>query len=240
MWPLPNVQFSYFSKWLEKEQKNRATAQGRESHSCTKCGGGVVTESCPTLATPWTVAHQAPLSMEFFRQEYWSGLPFLLPGDLPDPGIKLGSPAFQADSLPSEPPEKPEMGLEPMTLRLRVSCSTDWARQAAAKVKVAQLCPSLCDPMDYTAHGILQARILEWVAFPFSRGSSQPRDQTWVFCTAGRFFTIWATNEGPDLKFIKTSVSAQLSKVKHNRNEVCLYFFGLVLLLLKVLLYIDK
>ena len=44
------------------------------------------------------------------------------------------------------------------------------------KVKVAQLCPTLCDPMDYTVHGILQARILEWVAFPFFRGSSQPRD----------------------------------------------------------------
>jgi len=46
------------------------------------------------------------------------------------------------------------------------------------KVKVAQLCRTLCDPMDYTAHGILQARILEWVAVPFSSGSSQPRDQT--------------------------------------------------------------
>ena len=45
------------------------------------------------------------------------------------------------------------------------------------KVKVAQLCPTLCDPMDYTVHGILQARILGWVAFPFSRGSSQPRDE---------------------------------------------------------------
>ena len=44
------------------------------------------------------------------------------------------------------------------------------------EVKVAQLCLTLCNPMDYTAHGILQARILEWVAFPFSRGSSQPRD----------------------------------------------------------------
>ena len=47
----------------------------------------------------------------------------------------------------------------------------------------------LCDPMDYTVHGILQARILEWVAFPFSRGSSQPRDRTQVCCIAGRFFT---------------------------------------------------
>ena len=53
-------------------------------------------------------------------------------------------------------------------------------------MKVAQSCPTLCDPMDYTAYGILQARILEWVAFPFSRGSSQPRDQTQVFHIAGR------------------------------------------------------
>ena len=57
--------------------------------------------------TPWTVAHQAPLSMEFSKQEYWSGLPFLSPGDLPDPGIKPESPALPADSLPSEPQGKP-------------------------------------------------------------------------------------------------------------------------------------
>ena len=59
---------------------------------------------------------------------------------------------------------------------------------------------TLCDPMDCSlpgssVHGILQARILEWVAIPFSRGSSQPRDQTWVSYIAGRFFTIWATKE---------------------------------------------
>ena len=62
------------------------------------------------------------------------------------------------------------------------------------KVLVAQSCLTLCDPMDCrpgsSAHGILQARILEWVVIPFSRGSSQPRDQTQVFHTAGRFFTI--------------------------------------------------
>ena len=55
------------------------------------------------FATPWTVAYQAPPSMGLSRQEYWSGLPFPSPGDLPDPGIKLGSPAFQADALTSEP-----------------------------------------------------------------------------------------------------------------------------------------
>ena len=52
------------------------------------------------------------------------------------------------------------------------------ATENSVKVKAAQSCPTLCDPMDCIVHGILQARILEWVAFPFSRGSSQPRDQT--------------------------------------------------------------
>ena len=55
------------------------------------------------FATPWTVAYQAPLFMGFSRQEYWSGLPFPSPGDLPDPGIEPGSPALEADSLTSEP-----------------------------------------------------------------------------------------------------------------------------------------
>ena len=58
------------------------------------------------FATPWTVGYQAPLSMEFSRQEYWSGLPFPSPGYLPNPGIEPGSPALQADVLPSEPPKK--------------------------------------------------------------------------------------------------------------------------------------
>ena len=56
-----------------------------------------------SLLPPWTVAHQAPLPMEFSRQEYWSGLPFTSPGYLPNPGMESGSPALQADSLPSEP-----------------------------------------------------------------------------------------------------------------------------------------
>ena len=70
------------------------------------------------------------------------------------------------------------------------------------KVKVTQSCPTLCDPMDYTVHGILQAGILEWVAFPFSRESSQPRDQTQVSHIAGRFFTSWATREAQRLSII--------------------------------------
>ena len=63
------------------------------------------------------------------------------------------------------------------------------------KVKVAQLCLTLCDPMDYRVHGILQARILQWVAVPFSRGSSQPRGRTQVSHIADGFFTSWATRE---------------------------------------------
>ena len=65
---------------------------------------------------------------------------------------------------------------------------------SGTEIKVAQSCLTLCDPMDYTVHGVLQARILEWVAFPFSRGSSQPRDQTQV-CIAGGFSTSQATRE---------------------------------------------
>ena len=67
--------------------------------------------------------------------------------------------------------------------------------RVGVKVKVAQSCLTLCDPTDYSVHGILQARILEWVAFPFSRGSSQPRDGIQVSCIAGRFFISWATKE---------------------------------------------
>ena len=59
------------------------------------------------FVTQWTVAHQALPSMGSSRQEYWSGLPFTSPEDLPDPGIKPGSPALQADTLTSEPPRKP-------------------------------------------------------------------------------------------------------------------------------------
>ena len=66
----------------------------------------------------------------------------------------------------------------------------------SSEVKVTQSCPTLCDHMGYPVDGILQARILEWVAFPFSRGSSQPRDQIQVFRIAGGFSTSWVTRKG--------------------------------------------
>ena len=65
-----------------------------------------VTQSWPTLWTPWTVAHQAPLSMGFPRQESWSGLPFPIPGDLPDPGIEPVSPAVAGGFFTTKPPRK--------------------------------------------------------------------------------------------------------------------------------------
>ena len=74
--------------------------------------GGLVAKSCPTLASPRTVAHQAPLSMGFSRQEYWSRLAFPSPGDLPNPGLEPGSLALQADSLPTELWGKPGLQLE--------------------------------------------------------------------------------------------------------------------------------
>ena len=113
----------------------------------------VCTLCCVWLfVTPWTVAHQASLSIEFSRQEYWSGW--------------------------------------------------KWKWKSLSRVQ-------LCDPMDYTVHGILQARILEWVTFPF-RGSSWSRSWTGVSCVAGGLFTNW-TGVGrqppPSLRDPPTQVS---------------------------------
>ena len=120
------------------------------------------------FATPWTVARQAPLPMGFSRQEYWSGLPFPSPGDLPDPGIKPRSSALQADALTSEP-------------RMR------W--------------------------------ILDWVAIPFSRTSSQPRNWTGVSCITGGFFTNWAIM----LSTVTIQIRADTdnSNGANNKESVC-------------------
>ena len=74
------------------------------------------------------------------------------------------------------------------------------------KVKVTRLCLTLCNPMDYTVHGIVQARILEGVAVPFSSGSSWPRNRTGVSCIAGGFFTSWAT-----ILWISSKMSFEIS-----------------------------
>ena len=83
-------------------------------------------------------------------------------------------------------------------LGMRVFFSTHKIYNVWSESESAQSCPTLWDPVDHTVHGILQARILEWVAFPFSRGSSQPRDPTQVSRTAGGFFTSWVTKEAQE------------------------------------------
>ena len=82
----------------------------------------LVAQSCLTIAAPWiaTGARQAPLSMGFSRQGYWNRLSFPFPGDLPNPGIKLRFPAFQAESLPSEPPGKPKTTNKPKGLQFEL------------------------------------------------------------------------------------------------------------------------
>ena len=77
----------------------------------------------------------------------------------------------------------------------------------ALKVKVTQSCLTLCDAMDHTVYGILQARILEWIAFPFSRESSQPRDRTQVSCIESGFFTTVLPAESPGKVIIKKPVN---------------------------------
>ena len=84
------------------------------------------------------------------------------------------------------------------------------------QVKAAQSCLTPCDPMDYIVLGILQARILEWVAFPFSRGSCQPRDQTQVSRIAGRSFTSWATRE----TFGQRLISSLLNKLRVTHENI--------------------
>ena len=121
-----------------------------------------------------------------------------MPGDLDSiPGLGRSPGGGHGDPFQSSYLENPH-GQRSLT-----SCSpcvrkeldaTEWLSTAYRKWK-SQLCPTLYDPRDYTVHWILQARILERVAFPFSSGSSQPRDRTQVSRIAGRFFTSWATRE---------------------------------------------
>ena len=91
------------------------------------------------------------------------------------------------------------------------------------KVKVAQLYPTLCDPRDYTVHGILWARILWWVAFPFSRGSSQPRDPTHISLIAGGFFTSWATREAPEVRLYLLLIQIQVAVLVQSCIHVWLF-----------------
>ena len=94
-----------------------------------------------------------------------------------------------------------------------------WRITSIMKVKVIYSCPTLCDPMGYTVHGILQARILEWVAYPFTRGSSQPRDQTQVSYIASGFFTSWATREAQRCASLTSNQSRATAERAPNPNH---------------------
>ena len=107
-------------------------------------------------------------------------------------------------------------------------CSGREALPGESKSEVAQSCPTLCDPMDCSlqrssVRGIIQARVLEWVAISFSRGSSQPRDQTWVSHTAGRHFTIWATGSKQEKEYVKAVYChpAYLTYICRVHHEKC-------------------
>ena len=109
------------------------------------------------------------------------------------------------------------------------------------KMLVAQSCLSLCDPMNCSLSGssvyaILQAKILEWIAIPFSRGSSLPKDQTLISCIADRFFTIWATREAP-IGWNRCIFLQLISQVLSDRMTVTLatvpYFSFFLMQLLK-------
>ena len=150
--------------------------------------------SCVWLfATPWTVALQAPLSMGLSWQGYWNRLPFPLPVFLHSTShILIYYPFLFIILLFS-------------SMRARTSFIAVFpapsphslAHGKEVKVLVAQSCPMDWSLPSSSVHEILQARILEWVAIVFCRGSSWPGDQSWVFCTAGGFFTVWATGEAP-------------------------------------------
>ena len=124
-----------------------------------------------SVATPRTVARQAPLSMEFSRQEYWSGLLFPSPGDLSDPGIKPGSPALRADSFIDWATwEGYHTGKFLPNLPLPLDSGDGLAKSY----------PMDCSPPGFSVLGVSQAKILEWVAISFFRGSFWPRGWTRV------------------------------------------------------------
>ena len=138
--------------------------------------------SCVWLfATPWTAARQASLSFTISQN---------LLKLMSTESVMLSNHLILCHLLLLLPSIFPASGSFPMSWLFPSLLSQ-------SDVKVAQSCLTLCDPMDYTVHGILQARILEWVAFPFSRASSQPKDWTHVFRIAGRFFTHCAIQGKP-------------------------------------------
>ena len=109
---------------------------------------------------------------------------------------------------------------------------------------VIKLCLTLCDPVDWSlpgcsVHGISQARILEWVAIFLSRGSSQPRDQTQVSCTAGGFFTVWASREAQGSHLINSCSSSPLNFLPFTIHPVFIKLHAAVIFMLPFIISMD-
>ena len=122
---------------------HRRVYKKRKFHSCVQF-----------FVIPWTVACLASLSIEFFRQKYWSGLPFPSPGDLSNPGIEPKSPSLQADSLPTEPLGKPRPSIHvSFSEALQVVLPADQVGDYGEFSSVAQPCPTLCDPLNHSMPG---------------------------------------------------------------------------------------
>ena len=172
-------------------------------------------QSCPTLCN--TVARQAPLSTGFSRQEHWSGLPFSWWGSPKSPArgfhifTRREKPKILTVNLSSHPSllsqdqfcDVAGPGTKQGRLLLRAFVPDCCSQLTNVLCLLVQSCLILGDPMDYgppgfSVHEILHGRILEWVAMPFSRGSSRPRDGTHIFRIAGEFFTSWATTEAQE------------------------------------------
>ena len=138
----------------------------------------------------------------------WMECHAILQGIFPNQGLNpqlLRLLYWWAGSLPLVPPGKPVLFYSSMVIHCfyhMVNLFLEWVSEW---VKVTQACLTLCNPMDYIIHGILQARILEWVTFLFSSGSSPPRNRTRVSCIAGRFFTNWAMREALFLGYTHVS-----------------------------------
>ena len=181
------MEYSHFTMLLV------SALQRRESAVCIHvCTCMLSCFSCVQLSVNlWATARQAPMPMGFSRQEYWSRLPCPPPGDLPDSGtehMSLMSPVL-AGRFPTNSAAWEAHTYNKFPLYCIPSHSEHSVEFPVLKVKVAQSCPTLCDPVDYTVHEILQARIPEWAAVSSYKGSSQPRDRTQVSRITGRFFT---------------------------------------------------
>ena len=176
-----------------------------------------------SLWPPWTVACQALLSLGFLMQEYWSGLPFPPPGDLPSPGREHPSPHWQADTLVLMQLGSPKRRKPDTNGRILWLCFYEVKWKSNTGVGRLSLLQGIfltqesnwgllhCRQILYQLSYQGSPRIMEWIAYPFSSRSSRPKNWTRVSCIASGFFTNWTIREAicfyemPQIgKFIQT------------------------------------